>query len=642
VNAWSARARVGWGSSLLRILLAVVALLLSQSVLSQDADRDPHSHADLQKFRVRHIDLDLNVDFSKEVLTGSATLQVERIDAAARELVLDTRDLIVRKVELLRGEKPIEVSFKLGERDEVLGAPLAIAMPAACKCAPTEAVRITYETSPKASGLQWLKPEQTAGKRLPFLYSQSEPHHARTWIPLQDTPEVRQTYTARIHTPASMRAVMSAINHPEQPHNGDYSFEMKQAIPSYLIALAVGDLEYRSLGPRTGVYADPTVLAAAAREFVDNESMLKSCEKIFGPYRWGRYDILILPPSFMWGGMENPRVSFITPTVIAGDRSLVSLIAHELAHSWSGNLVTNARWRDYWLNEGFTTHLERRIMEVVYGKPREAMEDVLGMQALQRDLDRFDAQGDRGLEQLAAQLDGRDPDDGASMVPYEKGHQLLRFIESRIGRARMDVFLHDYFDHFAFQSITTETFRDYLRAQLLTGPSQPFTMQEVDEWLYAPGLPKSAVLPQSDAFAKVDAERQKWLQGPTRAQDLVTKTWSVHEWVYFIDTLPRTLAREQMTELDEAFHFTQSHNAVIAHSWLLLVVRTQYTPAYARLEEHLTSIGRRKLTKDLYEELAKTPEGLARARAIYVRARPLYQVVLRGQIDALLSGRAAN
>lgn len=618
------------------------AQAVATSTSDLPTDRDPHSYADLQQFRVRHVDLDLNVDFGRTVLNGSATLKVERIDADARELVLDTDGLTIRKVELLRGEKPIELTFKLGERDEVRGTPLTIAMPAACKCAPTEDVRIAYETAPQASGLQWLKPEQTAGKRLPFLYSQSQPHHARSWIPLQDTPELRLTYTAHIHTPISMRAVMSAANHPERPRNGNYAFEMKQAIPSYLIALAVGDLDYRSLGPRTGVYADPLVLAAAAHEFADTESMIKSCEKIFGPYRWERYDILILPPSFMWGGMENPRVSFITPTVIAGDRSLVSLIAHELAHSWSGNLVTNARWRDFWLNEGFTTHLERRIMEVLYGKPREAMEDVLGFQSLQRDLERFDAHDDQGLEHLAAELRGRDPDDGTSTVPYEKGHQFLRFLESRAGRERMDAFLRSYFDHFAFQSITTETFREYLHSQLLGGSTSQVTMQEVDEWLYQPGLPKTAVLPQSGAFAKVDAQREKWLQGPTPAQDLDSKAWGVHEWVYFIDNLPRTLILEQMTELDDTFHFTRSHNAAIAHSWLLLVVRTQYTPAYARLEEHLTSIGRRKLTKDLYEELAKTPEGLARARAIYVRARPLYQIVLRGQIDTLLSGRSSS
>ena len=629
---------------LMRALALAASLLLSQLALAEtsSSDRDPHSYADPETFRVRHLDLDLNVDFDNEILSGSVTLKVERIDAAARELVIDTRDITVRKVELLRGDKAIDLTFNLGARDDVLGAPLTISMPAACKCAPTEDVRVTYKTSPQAIGLQWLKPEQTAGKRLAFLYSQSQPHYARSWIPLQDTPEVRQTYTARIHTPPSMRAVMSAINHPERPRNGDYSFEMKQPIPSYLIALAVGDLDYRSIGARTGIYADPSVLTAAAHEFADNESMLKSCEKIFGPYRWERYDILILPPSFMWGGMENPRVSFVTPTVIAGDRSLVSLIAHELAHSWSGNLVTNARWRDFWLNEGFTTHLERRIMEALYGKPREAMEDVLGMQSLQRDLERFDEEGDKGLEHLAAELEHRDPDDGTSRVPYEKGHQFLRFLEARVGRARMDAFLNSYFDRFAFQSITTETFREYLRTQLLSGSGEPFTMREVDEWLYQPGLPGTAVLPQSDAFTKVDAERQRWLQGPTRARDLNTNSWSVHEWIYFLDNLPRTLTHEQMAELYEAFHFTRSHNAEIAHSWLLLVVRTQYTPAYARLEEHLTSIGRRKLTKDIYEELAKTPEGLARARAIYARARPLYQIVLRGQIDTLLSGRTSS
>src|SRR3984957_93238 len=295
------------------------------------------------------------------------------------------------------------------------------------------------------------------------MYTQSEPIGTRTWIPLQDTPQVRVTYKAQIHTAPDLLAVMSAENDPKAKRNGEYSFVMPQAIPSYLIALAVGDLAFKETGPRTGVYAEKSVVKAAAKEFADTESMIQAGEKLFGPYRWTRYDILVMPPSFPVGGQENPRLSFITPTVIAGDKSLVSVIAHELGHSWSGNLVTNATWRDLWLNEGFTDYLQSRIMTAVYGERRDAMERVLGLRSLQDDLAKL-----KPADQvLAIDLRNRNPGEVFSDVPYEKGRLFLTFLDAKFGRERFDGFLRGYFDHFAFKSITTEQFNEYLTANLL-------------------------------------------------------------------------------------------------------------------------------------------------------------------------------
>ncbi len=284
---------------------------------------------------------------------------------------------------------------------------------------------------------------------------------------------------------------------------------MKEAIPSYLIAIAVGDIKFRAISGRTGVYAEPGVIDAATAEFSDLERMVAACESLFGPYRWGRYDILILPPSAPFGGMENPRLSFITPTVIAGDKSLVSLIAHELAHSWSGNLVTNATWRDFWLNEGFTVYLERRIVEQLYGARREQMEDVLGVQSLRSEL----ADADPAHQQLAVDLRNDDPDDGVTDIAYEKGKLFLQFLETRFGRDTLQSFLRSYFDHFAFQSIYTEQFLDYLRANLLPKKPGAVTEAQIQEWVYGPGLPAYAVLPPDDVFAPVDTARKAWVAG---------------------------------------------------------------------------------------------------------------------------------
>ena len=612
------------------IAFAAVGLANAASAAATDV----HSYANTSDFQVEHVDLDLSVDFTQRQLAGNAQLRIKRVTPAAREITLDTRDLQVEKVALVQGKQSQPLKFSLGKADAILGTPLRITLPEG-PVAPSYVVRVDYRTSPKASGLDWVTPAQTAGKQQPFLYSQSQAIHARSWVPLQDTPQIRMTYAAHIRTPKNLRAVMSAANDPQTAVDGDYTFDMPQPIPSYLLALAVGDISFQPVGARTGVYAEPATLAAASKEFADVQAMLETCEKLFGAYRWGRYDLLILPPSFPWGGMENPRLSFITPSVIAGDKSLVSLIAHELAHSWSGNLVTNATWNDVWLNEGFTTYLERRIMEVLYGDDRRAMEDVLGLQSLRRDIAKLKDDGEAPLSKLHVQLKGRDPDDGFSDVPYEKGRLFLGFLEARLGRTALDGLLREYFEKFSFKSIDTETFRSFLQGWLSAHPQAQLSTAEVTAWIDTEGLPANAVLPQSDAFTKIDAERAAWLKGgPISA--LPTKQWTTHQWLHFLDNMPATLTTAQMAELDKAFALNKVQNSEIAHSWLLNVIRVGYEPGYARLDQYLNSIGRRKLVKDLYEALMKTPSGKERAKAIYAKAKPMYHVTLAAQLDEVV------
>jgi leukotriene-A4 hydrolase len=639
------RARVG-----LAALVCVAALVSVRDARAAEPKAlgpiqpgvDYHSFANVADFRVRNVDLDLAVSFSARRLSGHADLTVARQNPQAKTLILDTRDLDIRQVSLLaQGATPTRLGFKLGEPREVLGRPLQIEVPESVRG--DFVVRVSYQTDPKASGLQWLTPEQTAGKKQPYLFSQSQAIHSRSWIPLQDSPQARITYRATIHAPAGLRAVMSAAHGPVDSKRDAagltaFRFEMKEAIPSYLIAIAVGDLEFRAISPRTGVYSEPSVLDAATREFADLERMVATCEKLFGPYRWGRYDLLILPPSAPFGGMENPRLSFITPTVVAGDKSLVALIAHELAHSWSGNLVTNATWRDFWLNEGFTVYLERRIVEALYGQRREEMEDALGLQSLRRNMADLPAAD----QHLAIDLRGRDPDDGVTEVAYEKGKLFLQFLESRVGRDALDAFLRSYFDHFAFQSIHTEQFVDYLRAQLLATKPGALTEQELRIWLYEPGLPGIAVLPSAEVFAPIDAARRRWLAGSLETGDLPVKQWSTQEWLHFLDGMPAEVQRPRLDALERTFALSQSTNAEIAHSWFRIAIRNDYAPAYGPLAQYLTSIGRRKLVRPLYEELMKTPPGAERARSIYARARIGYHPITQSSIDAIVRHGAVD
>ncbi|MFT6267965.1 MAG: leukotriene A-4 hydrolase/aminopeptidase [Alphaproteobacteria bacterium] len=576
-----------------------------------ESGTDYHSYGNPSEIKVTHINLDLTADFEQKSLIGSAELTFERLLQSATELVVDTRDLTIKNVSV-NGES---VGFTLKPEDENLGAALHIPVGTSANM-----VTIEYQTAQTASGVQWLTPEQTAGKKHPFLFTQAQAIHARSFIPLQDSPQVRVTYNATIRTPKTLLAVMSAANDPNTERDGVYEFTMPQAVPSYLIALAIGDLSFKSMGERTGVYAEPSILNAAAAEFEDTESMLEVTEKTYGPYSWDRYDLLILPPSFPFGGMENPRLSFITPTVIAGDKSLVALIAHELAHSWSGNTVTNATWRDLWLNEGFTTYLTYRIMEMIYGTDRYNMEAVLGYQDLQASI----ASLPQNDQILAIDLRGRNPDDVFSNIPYEKGALFLRELETQIGRDNFDQFLLDYFDAFAFKSITTDEFITYLDNTLLQDYPDKLSAARIQEWIFASGIPEGAPVPQSDAFTKVNDARATWLAGSAPATSISTQAWTVHQWLYFLNNMPNELSPAQLAELDASFALTASKNNEIAHSWLMIAVKNEYKPAYERLYSFLTSIGRNKLVKPLYKELSKTPDGKAFAKKAFEEAKPGY------------------
>jgi leukotriene-A4 hydrolase len=614
------------------------ALMLSASAAAFAAT-DHHSYADTSAFRIKHLELDLQAMFAERRLSGVVDLTVTRVAADASRLTLDTRDLVIRQAWWLKSASDlVPLTFKVGARDAMLGSPLEIEVPREAG-SPDFVVRISYQTRPEASGLQWVEAAQTADRTHPFMFTQSQAIHARSWVPLQDSPQVRMTYAATIRVPVGMRAVMGAETVGNESGalaaDGVYRFAMPQAVPSYLLALAAGKIEFRATGPRTGVYAESSLVESAAKEFSETEQMMQASEKLFGAYRWGRYDLLILPPSFPFGGMENPRLSFITPTVIAGDRSLTALIAHELAHSWSGNLVTNATWRDLWLNEGFTVYLQGRIMRAVYGDDREAMEEALDLSILRNELATYPPSD----QILAIDLRGRDPDDAFTQIPYIKGALFLTWLGSRYGTDTVDRFLQEYFDHFQFQSISTEQFRAWLESKLLPQKPGAVTAAELDEWMHAPGLPEYAVLPHSDAFEKVDGLRAAWLAGKMLAGELPAAKWTTHEWVHFLDGMPAKVPAAKLAELDAAFQLTGAGNSEVAFSWLRIAIRNAYAPAWPRLESYLTTIGRRKLIRPLYEDLMKTPAGAERARAIYQKARPNYHTIAADTLDGIVLGK---
>ncbi|MBL8695323.1 MAG: M1 family metallopeptidase [Planctomycetes bacterium] len=590
---------------------------------------DIHSYAEPDHVRVTHVGLDLSVDFSQKTLSGSARLRCSR-ERGDRVLVVDTQDLVVQEVVGADGKAR---KFTVGAADPKLGAPLRIELSGG-----EQEVLVRYHTTENAGALQWLTPEQTSGRRFPFLFTQGQSIFTRSWIPLQDSPGVRITFDASVRVaptaatpdPTALTVVMAA-EQLGRGADGAFRFRFDKPIPPYLLALACGELKFAPISARCGVWAEPSVVEGAARELEDTEAMIAAAEKLYGPYRWGRYDLLVLPPAFPLGGMENPCLTFATPTILAGDKSLVALIAHELAHSWSGNLVTNATWRDFWLNEGFTVYLEARIMEEVFGVARAEMEKQLALAELERELSELPPAD----QVLYIDLAGRHPDDGFSTVPYEKGALFLRRIEQITGRTEFDRFLRSWFSGHAFRSVHTEEFVSFLRRELLDQKPGRAEAIDLDLWLHKPGLPSDAPRAASDALQRVDRELAAWQAGKPAAQ-LATAGWTTQQWVHLIESLPATIDPTRMAELDQAFRFTQSGNCEIACPWLRRAVERGYSAADARLEEFLISVGRRKFLKPLYTELAKSESGRARARAIYQKARSRYHPMCVTTIDKIV------
>lgn len=607
------------------ILAGLLALSSCASVTSSrdlgSIPMDPHSFAQPNQVRVTHVALDVALDFAAQSLGGHVDLELTRLDGDA-PLVLDSLGLVIDSVVGADGQPR---SFELGEEREGFGQPLSIDL-----IPGDHSVRVAYHTQPGAEALQWLAPAQTAGGVHPFLFTQGQAILTRTWIPLQDTPGVRVTYEATVQAPAGLTVVMSAEQR-SRTASGAWRFELDKPIPAYLIALACGELASRDVSERCAIWAEPSMVDRARAEFEDTEAMIVSAEKLFGPYRWGRYDVIILPPAFPYGGMENPLLTFATPTVIAGDKSLVSLIAHELAHSWSGNLVTNATWRDFWLNEGFTVYFERRIMEEVFGSERAQMEMLLARGGLEREI----ASSEPWATVLHIDLDDKHPDDGFSGIPYEKGALFVGRLEEVFGREAVDRFLTSWFNQHAFQSVRTPDFEAFLRTELLAAHPDRAAEIDIEQWLHQPGLPDDAPRAESSALTQVEHEVDRWRAG-LPAAEIKSDGWVTQQWEHFLAHMPDDLGAQRMAELDAAFQFTQSGNSEILCAWLILSIRHGYVSAEEQLDQFLMTVGRRKFLQPLYEELAKSDTGLIQARAIYAKARSRYHAVSTGTIDKIV------
>ena len=592
----------------------------AQRIAAMKQVTDQHSFARPNEARITHLDWNARVDFEARTISGTATYDIETA-ADAERIVLDTHELTIESVSV--DGQPAE--FSLGDAQPFLGRPLSIPLgPDAQK------VAIQYTSDPGADALLWVEAQ---GDKAPFLFTQSQAILARTWIPVQDSPGIRFSYNADVEVPTGLMALMSAENPTTMNPDGRYSFKMEQPIPAYLLALAAGQVEYRDVGERCAVYAVPELIEAAAYEFGEMEELLLAAEELYGTYAWDRYDLLILPAAFPFGGMENPRLTFATPTIIAGDRSLVALVAHELAHSWSGNLVTNATWDDFWLNEGFTVYFEQRIMEAVYGRETSEMLATLSYQGL---VDEVDAISDLNPDDthLKLHLAGRNPDDGMTAIAYDKGYFFLRLMEETVGRDRFDAWLKNYFEAYAFKGMDTERFVDYLNSTLLADADDKAAVR-LEEWIYGPGLPSNCPSVSSPRIERVDATLTAWEAGSMATSELPWKDWIYQERYRFLSNLADNTSAERMADLDATWAIGATGNNEVLFAWMEQAVRSHYNPTYPRMEQFLIEVGRRKFLTPLYRAMKETDQ-MDMALDIYGKARGGYHAVATGTMDELL------
>ena len=593
----------------------------SQAILNMKRATDYHSYSKPEEAVVTHLEWDANVDFESRTIHATANYAIKTSEDAKR-ILFDIRELDILSVRV----DGIETSFDIGDEQAFIGSPLSIPLSPSSK-----SVSIAYNTQPGADAFLWVEGSENSN---PFLFTQSQAILARTWIPCQDSPGVRFTYSAKVEVPKNLMALMSAVNPTEKSADGVYTFVMDQPIPSYLLALAVGDVEFRSVGEHTGVYATPDLIDAAEYEFGEMEDLLVAAEGLYGKYAWERYDLLVLPAAFPFGGMENPRLTFATPTIIAGDRSLVSLVAHELAHSWSGNLVTNSTWDDFWLNEGFTVYFEQRIMEAVYGRDISEMLATLSYRGLVDEVSEImDLNPDD--THLRLHLKGRNPDDGMTAVAYDKGYLFLRMIEENVGREKFDDFLSTYFKKHAFTVMDTDNFIEYIERVLLSD-EETRNAVNLTAWIDGAGLPDNCPKVYSERIEKVDNAVAKWAEGGLNTSDIPWSEWLYQERYRFLKSIPASVTVEKLDELNVTFKVSWTGNNEVLFAWLEQSILKQHTASYPRLESFLINVGRRKFLTPLYKALLETGQ-TQMAKDIYEKARPNYHSVSTGTMDELLA-----
>ncbi len=581
---------------------------------------DPTSYVDLTQGKIAHIDFHIVVDFPSRTLDIEATYQMQQ--PVQGSLFLDTFKIDVNEAHV--NGRPLEWEFD--QSDETLGARLHLK-----NLNGDSSFTLRFKTSPEARALQWMNASQTAGGKHPFLFSQCQASNARSVFPCQDTPSVRFTYSAEVEVPRELTAVMAAEQARGPEGSGMFIFNMPQPIPSYLFAIAAANLEFRELGLRTGIYAEPEIIDAAAWEFAETEKTIVEAEKLLGPYLWGRYDMLVLPPSFPFGGMENPRLTFLTPTAILGTRGQVNLITHELAHAWTGNLVTNATWQDFWLNEGWTTYAEQRITEILEGKDSVDLNAAYDEKRTYEIIERSGKDSPATCLKVPKEGEEKDGDSMTSQLAYTKGCFFLRECEYAVGRERFDAFIQKYMKNFQFKSLTTEKFLDFLKTEL----PDVFDKVDVQTWIYKPGMPETWHRPQSHLYDEVEKALADLQQGKLPAKEQV-QNWHRYQMLSFLQGLPKTLSIDDCKKLEDVLELKKRNDDHFFSYFYAVCIASGYKEVLPRVETFFEKIGRMLYLFPIAHSLIETEWSRPLTRPLFEKVRERHHPVTVGAMEGML------
>jgi len=610
---------------------------------------DVHSYANWKQVRTTHIHLGLEVDFHRKIFYGHADLDLEAVADNVSVVKLDTRALAIEEVVDRKSNKPL--FWTQPRHHESLGVELSIPLAAPVAKGTKIELRITYSTTINSAGIQWFEPEQTAGKKHPFCYTQCEAILARTLLPCQDAPAVKAPYSVKVTCPAPLVVACSGtpVGTPHEAH-GKIIYEYKQVnpIPAYLIAIVCGALVKGQVGPRSSVWSEKELLEAAVYEFSqDTEKFIQTGEEITGlKYEWGVYDMVILPPAFPYGGMENPNLTFLSASLLAGDRSLTNVVAHEITHSWSGNYTTNNSWKDFWLNEGFTVYIER----IILGKMHNSLayrdfESLIGYYDLLKTVK--DLEKHPEFTKLQPDLVDIDPDEAFSKIPYEKGSLFLRYLETKVGGLdKMLKWLKKYFYDYRFKSLSTEEMQQHFLHFFTHEEKTDKGILDSIEWekfLKHPGLPNfdPATVYDKSLTEKCIALSKKWTEEGgkgTTPNDLAD--FQSKQKMYFLDTLiahPTPLSHDLLKKLEETYKFSSAKNVEIVYRFLMLALASDFKEVFPQVAKFLATYGRGLYVRPLYKALKRVDHEFA--KKVFHDNRGFYHSVIRHAVSDLLEIR---
>ena len=623
---------------------------------------DISSYSNFNEIIQKELDIDISLDFEKKQMIGKMDINYEIINQEISKIILDLKGPEIVSVEYIQkdeeGEdlKSIKLNYEIYSENEFkdsLGTPLIIYLDNIKNNKEVDykkiielktlLIRIQFITTEKCTGIQFLTKEQTYTKKYPFMFTQCEAIQCRSLFPVQDSPSVKSTYkvTTSIESPLTFLfgGIIKTKYYDSNTKKNITLFEQNIPIPSYLVAFVAGELEYGRISERCGVWTEVGLCKKACNEFKDAETYIKIAEEYLDhPYEWEVYNLLVLPFSFPYGGMENPNLTFVTPALLAGDRSMSNVIGHEISHSWTGNLVTNKNWKNFWVNEGFTTFMERKLDSALLGEDMENLEAIVGNNELIADIKLLGE--DSEYTKLSADYGGNDPDDGFSTAPYEKGYQFLIYIEKLIGKDVFKEVMQKYIkkyrlksvDHTAFKGVLEEVIKEKFKEKA----DEIIGKIDWEKWLYEKGIPKYTNEFSSEYLKDAEKLAEDFLNEKEDNETVLKKfkEWHTNVKLAFLNYLSEHKDKINETicqNLKKKLNLAEEYNSEIKYMWYLLALDKKIESEIPNIKKFLETHGRLKYIRPIY--FAWMEKDFNEAKEFFDKVKYLYHPFGRRMIQ---------